>query len=113
MKQRSFKRITLEEAKEYSPMLGYEILNVCPQCEFYLVTEFVGLGKPERIVTMTFECESRREERERRRRAREMGEHALIYADHCLNEDRTCYVLKEIEKSSGNVLTSGETCVTI
>lgn len=96
--KRSFRKITIEEAKKYSPMFGYELLETCPQCEFYLVIEQGRLGKPERIVSMVFECERRREERERRRRDRELGKHVLIYGYEC--ESKQCYLLKEITKSS-------------
>lgn len=94
--KRSFKKITIEEVKKYSPMFGYEILETCPQCEFYLVIEQGRLGKPERIVSMVFECERRREERDRRRREMEQGEHILIYSYEC--ESKQCYLLKENTK---------------
>lgn len=94
--ERSFKRITLKEAKEYAKMLGCELLDVCPSCEFYLLTERIGIGKPERIVTTYFVCESKRKEQEQRRRERELGKHTLTYVDCCKNTDGKCYVFKKI-----------------
>lgn len=77
-------------------------MQACPKCEFYLVIE-QRMGKPEHIVSMVFECERMREDRERRR-AREQGEHVLTYSCECINEE-CCYLLKEITKSSENLLT--------
>lgn len=86
------KRISVEEAIKSLEGSKYEIIEVCPELEFY--KEEVGTR-----VRISSECRFKEMDRERRDRARMLGIPTIIFPT-CYRDNHCCYVIKDKTKQN-------------
>lgn len=85
-------RISTEEAIKSLDGSKYELIEVCPELEFY--KEYVGTR-----VMISAECRFKEMGRERRENARMLGLKTFIFST-CYKDNPRCYVIRDKTKQN-------------